>query len=162
MVKLKHFITRYDGRDMIQSRLSLYADIAPTQDWYDRAYRKVLQIHSNTWKHHRTALGVVGQALFDDRPSFSCRENAPVTEASVVMADGETIDDSISRLARDFVMTDKSDPLDRAGRNRLSVSLQYQIAQLMKQRIANLSVRLILVDCYQPDDTTIIVGLNRT
>ena len=162
MVKLKRFVTRYDGRDMIQSHLSWYADLAPTQDWYDRAYRKVLQIHSNTWKHHRTALGVVGQALFDDRPSFSCRENAPVTEASVVMADGETIDDSISRLARDFVMTDKSDPQDRVGRNRLSVGLQHQIAQLMKQHIPNPSIRLILVDCVHPDDTTVYVGLNRT
>lgn len=162
MVKLKHFITRYDGRDMIQSRLSLYADIAPTQDWYDRAYRKVLQIHSNTWTHHRTVLGVIGHALFNDRPSFSYRENAPVTEASVVMSDDETVDDSISRLARDFIMTDKNDPQDHAGIDRLSICLQHQITQLVKQWIANPSIRLIMVDCFHPDDTTVYVGLNRT
>lgn len=162
MVNLRYFVTRYDGRDAIQSHMSLYADISPTQDWYDRAYRKVLQIHSSTWKHHRTMLGVIGRSLFDDRPSFAARENAPVTESSVVLSNEETVDDSISRLARDLVMTKSSNPQDFVGVARLSTNLQYQIAQMVHRRVANPLVRLILVDCFDPDDTTVIVGLNRT
>ena len=105
-------------------------------------------------------MGVIGPGRIDQTPGLSVVERSSLDYLlyeDVIRNEDETVQDVITRLAKDICSTEMNNPADALGMRALYSNLHATLRELNP----HVDIRVALIDCYRQDEVHVLLGCVR-
>ena len=149
--------TRLDTKSMMERYITRYHDVVDSRRWCTRFLRRVCWHTNNSWDRPLLRMGVIGPGRIDQTPGLSVVERSSLDYLlydDVVRNEDETVQDVITRLAKDICSTEMNNPADALGLRALYSNLHAALRELHPQT----EIRIALIDCYRQDEVHVLLG----
>lgn len=149
--------TRLDTKSMMEKYITRYHDEVDTHRWCTRFLRRVCWHTNNSWDRPLIRMGVIGPGRIENTPMLVQSERSAIDfllYEDVVRAEGESVTQVITRLAKDICSTEMNNPVDKLGLRALYSNLH----AALREHYGASSIRVALIDCYRQDQTYSLLG----